>query len=86
MKSPKLVALVFVCALLSFAMPAAADDLTIDALAAVQYSYGYFIAYVSAHDSAPLIHDAGASTTQWTQWVGKSAIRDQSAERPVPDR
>src|SRR5437867_4759161 len=55
MKSPKFVALVLLCALLSFAMPAAADELTIDALAAAQYSYGYFIAYVSAHGPAPII-------------------------------
>src|ERR1051325_6436895 len=55
MKFPHILTLVLLCALVTLATPALADDVTIDTFAAVQYSYGYFIAYVSAHGPAPLI-------------------------------
>src|ERR1051325_4170892 len=55
MKFPQILTLVLLCALVTLAMPALADDVTIDTFAAVQYSYGYFIAAVSAPGPAPLI-------------------------------
>jgi hypothetical protein len=40
---------------LALIAPAFAGDVGIDILSAAQYEYGYFFAYVTAHDTAPLV-------------------------------